>query len=197
MRGGDEADAAKAAAARVYLGLEHPLHRRPERQVGIADDAGADLGPSVCPGGAHRRHAVGELDLADRPELSWTRGAVHREPFEIDGRGDVVSRSNVGEQLGQQVAAGLGPLDQMMMGVDDRQTGLDDLFASAVEPVLANCKVRADRGCRWCGLHRLDSSPIQRPLFPPHRRRPVPMANMGPGLRRPGWQEAWARHLPW
>ena len=43
--------------------------------------------------------------------------------------------AGVGEQLRQQIAAGLGPVDQMMVRVDDRQIGLDDLFTAAVEPV--------------------------------------------------------------
>ena len=84
MRGGDEADAAEAAAAGRDHRLQHLLDRRAERQIGIADDAGADPGLAVGPGGGHRRHTVGELDLADRPQLGGAVGAVHREPFEID-----------------------------------------------------------------------------------------------------------------
>jgi len=49
-----------------------------------------------------------------------------------------VPTPGVGQQLGQQVAAGLGPVDQMMMRVDDPQIGLNDLFvcgrASLGEP---------------------------------------------------------------
>jgi len=58
-----------------------------------------------------------------------------------------VARGDIREQFRQQIAAGLGPVDQMMMRVDDRQIGLDDLFAAAVEPVLADRQMRA-RGCR-------------------------------------------------
>ncbi len=126
--------------------LQHPLDRRAEREVGVADDAGADLGLAVGPGGGHRRNTIGELDLADRLQLGGTFGAIHREPFQVHRRGDVVAAAGVSEQLGQEIAAGLGPVDQVMMRVDDRQIGLDDLFAAAVEPVLANRKVRAG-GC--------------------------------------------------
>ena len=148
MRGGDEADAAEAAAAGRDHRLQHLFDRGAERQIGVADDAGADPRLAVGPGCGHRRDTVGELDLADRAQLDRARGAVHRQPFEVDGRGDVVPAAGVGEQLGQQIAAGLGPVDQVMMRVDDRQLGLDDLLAAPVEPVLPDRQMRADRGSR-------------------------------------------------
>ena len=69
MRGGDKADAAEAAAAGLDHRLQHLLDRGAERQIGVADDAGADPGLAVGPGGRHRRDTVGELDLADRAQL--------------------------------------------------------------------------------------------------------------------------------
>jgi hypothetical protein len=90
-------------------------------------------------------------------------GAVHRQPFEVDGRGDVVSAAGVGEQVRQQIAAGLGPVDQMMMRVDDRQFGFDDLLAAPVEPVLPDRQMRADCCRRGLRLHRLAS------LYPGYR----------------------------
>ena len=59
-----------------------------------------------------------------------------------------MARSDISKQLRQQIAAGLGPVDQVMVRVDNRQIGLDDLFAAAVEPVLSNRQMRADRGSR-------------------------------------------------
>ena len=41
-----------------------------------------------------------------------------------------MSAADIGEKFGQQIAAGLGPVDQVMMRVDDRQFGLDDLLAT-------------------------------------------------------------------
>ena len=147
MRCGDEADAAEAAAAGRDHRLQNLLDGRAERQIGVADDAGADPGIAVRPRGGRRCDAVGELDFADRAQLGRALGAVHRQPFEIEGRGDVVAAPGVGGQFRQQIAACLGPLDQMMMRIDDRQIGLDDLLAAAVEPVLANRQMRA----RSCG----------------------------------------------
>jgi hypothetical protein len=133
-RGGDKADPAETAAARLDHRLQHPFDRRTQRQIGVADDAGADLGLAVCPACRHCRDTIGELDFADRTQLGGPRGAVHGQPFEVDGRGDVVTAAGVGEQVGQQIAAGLGPVDQMMVRVDGRQLGFDDRLAALVEP---------------------------------------------------------------
>src|SRR5947207_9980802 len=69
----DEADAAEAAAAGHYHRLQHLGHARAQRQLAVADDAGADARPAVAAAGAHRRHAIGELDL--------THGAHLGEPI--------------------------------------------------------------------------------------------------------------------
>jgi hypothetical protein len=62
MRGGDEANSAKAAAAGFDLRFQHPLDRRPQHQIGISDNAGAGLRFALCPARRHRRNPVGELD---------------------------------------------------------------------------------------------------------------------------------------
>jgi hypothetical protein len=62
MRGGDKADAAKAAAAGLDHRLQHLLDRRTKCQIGIAHDTGADLRLAIGAGGGHRRNTVGELD---------------------------------------------------------------------------------------------------------------------------------------
>ena len=79
-------------------------HARAQREIGMADDAGADARLAVAAAGAHRRDAVGELDLADRAHLLRPVGAIHREPFEIDGGDDIVSAADVGQQVRQQIA---------------------------------------------------------------------------------------------
>jgi hypothetical protein len=175
MRGGDEADAAETAATGLDHRLQHLFDRRTQRQIGVADDAGADLRLAVSSGRGHRRDPVGELDFADRAQLGRTLGAVHRQPFEVDGRGDVVAAfrasvagadgvrrsfaslraTGVGEKVRQQIAPGLRPVDQVVMRVDDRQFGLDDRLAAPVEPVLPDRQMRADRGSRCRRLHGL------------------------------------------
>jgi len=93
MRGGDKADAAETAAAGPDHRLKHLFDRGAEGQIGVSDDAGADPRPVIGSGGSHCRNTVGEFDLADRTQLDRTCGAVHRQPFEVDGRGDVVPAS--------------------------------------------------------------------------------------------------------
>jgi hypothetical protein len=48
-----------------------------------------------------------------------------------------VAGPDISEQLRQQIAAGLGPVDQVMMRVDDRQIGFDDLLTAAGRANLA------------------------------------------------------------
>jgi hypothetical protein len=133
--------------------LQHLFDRRAERQIGIADDTGADLCLPVGPARSHRRDASGELDFADRAQLGGACCAVHRQPFEVHSRVDVVPAPQIREQFRQQVAAGLRAIDQVMMRVDDRQIGFDDFFAAPVEPLLPDWQVQAGRRCGCRGLH--------------------------------------------
>ena len=128
----------------------------------MSDDAGTDAGFAVAAAGAHRRDAVGELDLADRAHLRRPVGAIHRQPFQIHGRGDVVAAGgDVGQQVGQQVAPAFRPVDQVMVRIDDRQVGLEGRLAPLVEPLRPDRQVRADRG--WL-CHRL--LPVLKPTSP-------------------------------
>jgi hypothetical protein len=68
-----------------------------------------------------------------------------------------VAAADIGQQILKQVAVA-GPVPHVMMRVDDRQIGLDDLLAPLVEPILADRRMAAgrDRGLRhWALLPRL------------------------------------------
>jgi hypothetical protein len=52
-----------------------------------------------------------------------------------------MAAAGVGQEIGQQIAAGLGPLDQMMMRIDDGQIGLDDFLVAAFEPLRPDCQM--------------------------------------------------------
>jgi len=115
ITGRDESNAAEPAAARHDHRLQHLGHAAADHQVGVADDAGADPRLAVAAAGAHRRDAVGELDLADRTQLDGPLGAIHRQPFQIHGRDDVVPAVDIGQQrvsdlmrahLGLQIVGG-------------------------------------------------------------------------------------------
>ena len=57
----------------------------------MADNAVAGPGLAVVAAGAHRRHAVHELDLAHAFHLGRTVGAEHRAAFDEHGADDVVA----------------------------------------------------------------------------------------------------------
>jgi hypothetical protein len=93
----NEADTSKSPSARNDHRLEHLFDRRSQRQIGIADNSGADLRLPIGAARAHCGDAVGELDLPDRAQLGGTRGAIHREPFQVDGSRDVVPATEIRE----------------------------------------------------------------------------------------------------
>jgi hypothetical protein len=65
-----------------------------------------------------------------------------------------VPAADIGQQIRQQVAAGFRPLDQVMMRVDDRQSGLDNLLTAAVKPLRPDRQMHTWRGGRCCAEHR-------------------------------------------
>ena len=58
----------EAAVAGDDLGFQHRPSPVAKQQIDVADDAGIDLRRAVAAARAHRRNAIGELDLADRAE---------------------------------------------------------------------------------------------------------------------------------
>ena len=129
VQAGGVADAAEAAAAGARYAPPAPAPTRvAQRQVGMADDAGAGARRAVDAAGAHRRDAVDELGLADRLHLDRPVGAVHRAALDEDRGRDVVAGAGVGQQLVQQVAM-VGVIPQMMVRIDDRQVRLEDRLA--------------------------------------------------------------------
>ena len=123
------ADAAKAPAADREFGFQHIAHARADGQVGVADDRLGDAAGAIIARRAHRRDAVDELDLAHRRHLRGAVLAVHRAAFEEDGGDDVVPAADIGQQLGQKIAAALRRIPEMMVRVDDRQIRLQRRLA--------------------------------------------------------------------
>ena len=118
------ADAAEAPAADGDLCLQHVAHARAEGEIGVADDRLGDAARAVIARRAHGGDAVDELDLADRRHLGGAVPAVHRLALEEDGGDDVVSAADIGQQLGQEVAAAMRRVPEVMVRIDDRQLRL-------------------------------------------------------------------------
>jgi hypothetical protein len=97
----------------------------------------------------------------DRPVL-----AIAFAAFDEDGRFDVVAARRIGQQIVDQIAPGLAP--QVMMGVDDGEAGLEDLFRGrAGEPILAR---------------REDAAKGRRSMAGTHARFPLPQVDLDPPL---------------
>ena len=96
-----------------------------EREIGMADDAGAMPGLAVDAAGAHGGHTIDELGLANGAQLFEACCAIHRAGLHIHGRNDVVAAARIRQQLIQQVAPPRA-VPQMVVRIDDRQLGLED-----------------------------------------------------------------------
>ncbi len=142
------ADAAQAAVGDRDVPLEDSLGARAEPQIDKADDAGDATRRPVFARGAHRRDAADELGLAERFELLGPVGAVHLAGLLVAGGADVVTAADIGQQLREQIAIARA-VPEMMVRIDNRQIGLDDLFVALVEPVLSDRRLdRQHRGRR-------------------------------------------------
>src|SRR5439155_1163647 len=102
--GRSQADAPEPAAACRDLRVEHRPHGRTHAKTGRADDSGRDARLAVEPGRAHRRDAVHELGLADRPQGVGAVGLEHRSALDEDRGDDVVPGADVLEDLVEQIA---------------------------------------------------------------------------------------------
>lgn len=118
------------------LRLEHGTGPRAEPQVGVADDRRADGRLPVPTALAHRGHAVGELDLADRLQLHRATLAVHRVALDVHRGHDVVAGvGDVGGVLLDEVARPPRPRPQTVVRIDDAALGLEGLLDAQSEPV--------------------------------------------------------------
>src|SRR5579872_1631789 len=126
------ANAAKAIARGAQMRLENRVDFGAELKIGIADDAGADPRRSVEAAGAHRSDAIDELRFAKGRESRIAAGAIHRVALHEDGRLDPVARLDIRSQFVEKISGAAIP--EMMVRIDDRQVGLDNLFAILLEP---------------------------------------------------------------
>ncbi len=127
----DLADAAKAPAGRFDLPFEHRLEVC-RSQIGKTDDPGADLRPG-SPTIAFLGDRPDEFAFADRPHLFGTGLPVAGAALDEDGCDDVVPGIDIGQQLVEQIAAAR-VIPQMMVRIDDRKFGLEDVLGQFAEP---------------------------------------------------------------
>ena len=128
-----------------------PLLTSAELQVGESDDCGRMARRVPAPG------SYG-LDLA-----KWTQGvrpglAVAGAALHVDAGAHVVARRNIGQKFPGAVTR-LRSIPEVMVSVQNGDSGIERLFGRAPQPILA------DRGMdlRGCRGHR--SSPARSPRF--------------------------------
>src|SRR5499427_9206690 len=128
------ANAADAAVGDGDVSLEDALGTRTEAQIDIADDSGDATCRPVIARGTHRCNPAGELGLAKRFQFLRPIASVHRAGLLVQRRPDVMAAPNISEKVREQVGVARAVV-QMMMGIDDRQAGFEDVLGAPGEPV--------------------------------------------------------------
>src|SRR6187399_312699 len=126
-------DAAEAAVAGDDLRLQYRLGAVAEQEIDVADDAGADRRLAVAAARGHRRDAVGEFDFTYGTERFRPGCPIHRAAIDINGRDDVVAGGDIRHHLLDQIAQPAA-VPEMMMRIDDRARGIDDLLGMLRQP---------------------------------------------------------------
>ena len=143
--GSDVTDAAEAVSAGTDMGRKHRLDTASERQIRVADNAGAHLGLAVDAAGAHGGDAVDELGLAYGAQLFGAGCSNHGPGLHEHRRDDVVTGAGICQQLIEQIAPA-GPVPQVVVRINDRQLGLEDRLLASVEPILADGNIGREEG---------------------------------------------------
>ena len=191
------AHAAEPPAAGADMRLQHRLDPVALGQVGVTDDAGGHARLAVAAAVAHRGDAGDELGLAHRPHLARAAGAIHRVALQEHAADNVVAGGAIVEELVQQVARGghlpriagarhARAVPQVMVRIDDRQLGVEDLLRRRLgepfRPRRRDASILRDGLAHWRLLPRLrlaglahvgagGSIPRSSPLFPHHCER--------------------------
>jgi hypothetical protein len=91
-----------------------------------------------------RRHAIGELDLADGAHFLGASIAIHRARLHVHRGNNIVTASGIEQQVAEQIPPSRA-LPQVMVRIDNRQFRFENRLLAPVEPIPAN-------RVRWRGL---------------------------------------------
>ena len=140
--------------------LEHGVDAGAQTQFGETDDAGADARRAIAAARAHGGDAVDEFGLAHRREVWIAVGAIHGAALDEYRAADGVTRTDVGQIVFEQIARAAIP--EMMVRIDDRQVGFEDVLAPLREPFLVDAEQGPlARGRRLCPRH--ETAPVEIP----------------------------------
>ena len=128
------ADPAKAIAARAHQRGQNRLDTAAQHHIRVSNNAGGDPGFAKDAAVAHRRDAIGELNLADRPHFLGAPIAIHRTRLHVHRRNNIVTAAGIQQQVIQQIPPSRA-LPQMMVRIDDRQFRFENRLLAPVEPI--------------------------------------------------------------
>jgi hypothetical protein len=115
------------------VSFEDRPHALTQTKVRVTYDRGTCAAVAVCAARAYCRRSVEKLRFPDRPQFGSRVLAVHCAALHGDGRANVVARCKVVQEIHHEVPVA-GVIPQMMMRIDDRQLGIDDLLLLQAQP---------------------------------------------------------------
>src|SRR6267142_1679016 len=132
VEGGNHPDAAKAPTGGSDVLFEHRIDISAQAQVGKPDDSRVDAAARLSP---RRFLADGGNSpcFSDRAQVIRPFGAIPVAALNENGCLDVVAAVEISKQIIEEVAVA-GDLPEVMVGIDDRQRGIDDLLAQPRQP---------------------------------------------------------------
>jgi hypothetical protein len=110
----------------------------------MPDDPSANTAVSVLTARAHRRRAIQKLRLAQRAHFHRAIASIHRPGLHRNGRANVMTRLDILQQVEQKIAVSR-TIPQMMMRIDNRQLGFEDVLAMQGKPLWTNRQMRRRR----------------------------------------------------
>ena len=114
------------------MGIKNFRHPVAERQVGEGDDRGGHIARHATRDGI-APDRLDRLGFADRSQRDRSVAAHRVAGLDEHSRLDAVTAGDVGLELVEQI--GVAAFDpQMMMGIDDRQVGLDHRLVMTLQP---------------------------------------------------------------
>lgn len=137
---------------RVFLlvRVEHRVERI-LAQVGESHDARAGTGRPIGAGGGELRDQVHHLGLAHRPKRLRPVRRLHPAALQEHGGDDVVAGRQIRDEFVEQVTALRAVMPEVVMRIDDRQSGLDDVLMHLREPVGPHGRVVVCLSAAYCG----------------------------------------------
>ena len=144
-------NAPKTPAGSRDMRLQHVGDTRPQCQIGMPHNAGADSRQAIKAAIRHGGNAGGEFRFADRPQRFRPGCSVHGAAFSEDGGDDVVAGVQILKKFVEAIAPGRR-VEEMMVRIDDWIVRINNWLYPAREPIAANRRKWVRRLCLACSF---------------------------------------------